>query len=122
MSGRYLFAGVSMACLLTVGLLGIAPMANAEGVGRTAKAGRIAGDTVIGSRHHSRRLRRFRSVKIHLPLGPTSVYYDYPYYYARGHYPTHIGGYVYYPYDSYRRYRAGRVHHGLFHRHKPHSD
>ena len=45
--------------------------------------------------------RRGRGPRIHLPIGPSSVYYDYPYYYSRGHYPTHIGGYVYYPYYYY---------------------
>ena len=30
-------------------------------------------------------------------------YYDYPYYYSRGYYPTHIGGYIYYPYYLYDR-------------------
>ena len=45
--------------------------------------------------------RRGPSVKIHLPLGPSHVYYDYPYYYSRGYYPTHVGGYTYYP--SYSR-------------------
>ena len=34
-------------------------------------------------------------------MGPSYVYYDYPYYYSRGHYPTHIGGYVYYALRNY---------------------
>jgi hypothetical protein len=98
-----------MACLLATGvfgfaLLGTAPVANAETVGPSAKTGRIAGNYLLHRRGPYK--RRFQSVKIHLPLGPTSVYYDYPYYYARGHYPTHIGGYVYYPYHAYRRYNA----------------
>lgn len=41
--------------------------------------------------------RRGRGPRIKLPIGPAYIYQDYPYYYARGHYPTHIGGYVYYP-------------------------
>jgi hypothetical protein len=41
------------------------------------------------------------------PIGPSYIYYDYPYYYSRGHYPTHIGGYVYYrPYYTRSRYRG----------------
>ena len=36
-------------------------------------------------------------------MGPSYIYYDYPYYYSRGHYPTHIGGYVYYPRNYYTR-------------------
>ena len=87
-----------MACLLALGFLGVARVANAEGGGPSLKTSRIAENNVI---ERKRRFKRFRSVKIHLPIGPTSVYYDYPYYYCRGHYPTHIGGYVYYPY-SYR--------------------
>ena len=42
---------------------------------------------------------RGRGPRIYLPIGPSYIYYDYPYYYSRGHYPTHIGGYVYYPYN-----------------------
>jgi hypothetical protein len=49
---------------------------------------------VLEGRH--RGYRRSGSQRIYLPVGPAYVYYDYPYYYSRGHYPTHIGGYVYY--------------------------
>jgi hypothetical protein len=78
----------------------MAPAANAEAGGLSSrKAGKIAaGDDV------PYRKRRIRNVRVHLPLGPTSIYYDYPYYYSRGYYPTHIGGYVYYPPRFYRRY------------------
>jgi len=41
--------------------------------------------------------RRASLVRIPLPLGPSYIYQDYPYYYSRGHYPAHIGGYTYYP-------------------------
>lgn len=41
---------------------------------------------------------RRRGVRIPLHLGPAYIYQDYPYYYSRGFYPTHIGGYVYRPY------------------------
>lgn len=99
MSSRHAFAATSMACLLAVGLFGIAPLANAEGVDRPPRAGKIAGDNAIETKRRFQ--RRYRTVKIHLPVGPSSVYYDYPYYYCRGFYPTHIGGYVYYP-KSYR--------------------
>lgn len=104
MSSRKLFALTLMAGLLAGGFLGIAPAAKAEGVGRSAKTGKIVGQHFLDAKRRYK--RRFQSVKIHLPLGPTSTYYDYPYYYSRGHYPTHIGGYVYYPYQSYRRYNA----------------
>jgi hypothetical protein len=119
MSSRHVLAGISMACLLAVGLLGTAPVANAEGVGPGAKSGKIAGKHLLEARRRYK--RRFQSVKIHLPLGPTSIYYDYPYYYARGHYPTHIGGYVYYPYQSYRRYNASHFGSRSLHRLRHHS-
>jgi hypothetical protein len=121
MSSRHLFAAIPMACLLAVGGLGIAPMADAETVRPSAKSGKIAGSHLLEARRRYK--RRFQSVKIHLPLGPTSIYYDYPYYYARGHYPTHIGGYVYYPYQSYRRYNASHFgHHRSLHRLRARSD
>jgi hypothetical protein len=85
-----------MACLLAVGLLGIPPVANAEPAGQSfLKPGKSATNNVTKIRP------RDRSPRIHLPRGPGYVYYDYPYYYCRGYYPTHIGGYVYYP-NSYR--------------------
>jgi hypothetical protein len=92
MSSRNLLASVLMACLLAVGFLGTAPMANAKSGGKAfLKPGKsIRGDVM-------RIKRRSRGLRIHLPVGPASVYCEYPYYYSRGHYPTHIGGYVYYP-------------------------
>jgi hypothetical protein len=88
-----------MTCSLAVALLGMAPAANAAASGGPSvlKAGKSTRSNVITVK------RRVRNVRIHLPIGPTSVYYDYPYYYCRGHYPTHIGGYVYYPYHYYHR-------------------
>jgi hypothetical protein len=84
-------------CSLSVGFGSIAPAANAESL----KPGKGAMNKFIESGRH------FRSAWIHLPIGPTSVYHDYPYYYSRGYYPTHVGGYVYYPYHHYRE-RARR--------------
>jgi hypothetical protein len=99
MSSRNLFASILMAGLLAVGFLGIAPAANAESVGQTVlKPGKSAGSNVVKIKRPGRR------VQIHLPIGPAYVYYDYPYYYSRGHYPMHIGGYVYYPHYYYRSY------------------
>ncbi len=98
MSSRDLLASIVMA-LLAVGFHGIAPAANAAPAGTPVlKRGEIARTNVIEIK------RRGRSPRIHLPVGPAYVYYDYPYYYSRGYYPTHIGGYVYYPYHYYRRY------------------
>jgi hypothetical protein len=90
---------VVMAGMLAVGFLGLAPLANAD-PGRESfrKPGKSAKNIVIEIK------RRGHGPRIHLPIGPSYVYYDYPYYYSRGYYPTHIGGYVYYPYVYYRRY------------------
>jgi hypothetical protein len=97
MNGRHLFAFFPMACLLALGVPGIAPVANAESGAQAAKPGKSVRHNVAGTK------RRFRSTRIHLPIGPGSVYHDYPYYYCRGYYPRHIGGYVYYPYAYYDR-------------------
>ncbi len=52
---------------------------------------------------HDVRHRR-RGARFYVPIAPNYSAYDYPYYDARGHYPTHIApGYMYYgrPYASY---------------------
>jgi hypothetical protein len=99
MSSQNLFASILMACLLAIGFLSIAQVANAADLaGRSyLKAGKSVRGHVITVKP-----RRY-GPRIYLPIGPGSVYCDYPYYYSRGHYPTHIGGYVYYPYN-YRSY------------------
>jgi len=102
MSRRNLFASIAMACLLGVGLLGTAPVANATAAGLSfLKPGENAATNVIGIKH------RGRGRRLYLPIGPSYLAYDYPYYYSRGFYPRHIGrGYVYYgyPYLSRKRY------------------
>lgn len=99
MSSRNLFASFLMACLLAAGTFGIAPVANAASAGMSLpKRGESARSYVIEIK------RRGRGPRIHLPRGPGYIYYDYPYYYSRGYYPTHIGGYVYYPYYSRNYY------------------
>jgi len=99
MSSRKSFASILMACLLAVGFLAMAPAANAADAGERnyLKAKKSVRNQVITVRP------RAHGPRIPLPIGPGSVYCDYPYYYSRGHYPTHIGGYVYYPYN-YRSY------------------
>jgi hypothetical protein len=98
MRSRSLFASILMPCVLAVGFVGIAPVANAKSGGQSVlKPGKSTRTNVIVIK------RRGRGPRIHLPVGPGSIYCDYPYYYSRGHYPTHIGGYVYYPYH-YRSY------------------
>jgi hypothetical protein len=103
MRSRTAPASIPAACLLVLGVLAGPPAANAESGGVSLhKRGKIAGPNA--------RLRSkgpVRRVRIHLPMGPSQVYNDYPYYYSRGYYPTHIGGYVYYPYSYYRRYCWG---------------
>ena len=99
MSSLNLLASIAMACLLAVGLLGIASVANAEPGGPSLlKLAKSANTSLIEIKG------RRRGPRIHLPLGPGSIYYDYPYYYSRGYYPTHIGGYVYYPSRYHRNY------------------
>jgi hypothetical protein len=85
-----------MPCLLAIGFLGIAPMTNDASAGKR-KPGVTARNYVLEMK------RSGRGPRIPLPMGPSSIYYDYPYYYSRGHYPTHIGGYVYYPRNYYTR-------------------
>jgi hypothetical protein len=99
MSCRNLFASILMACLLAAGFLGIVPMANAESVGQSfLKPGKSAGNNVIEIKN------RGRGPRLYLPIAPSYLYYDYPYYYSRGYYPTHIGpGFVYYGYPYYYR-------------------
>lgn len=94
MSSRNLFASMLMASLLAVGLAGAA-LAGPS----LLKPGASAGNNVIEIRD------RGRAPWPNLPIAPSYLAYDYPYYYNRGHYPTHIGpGYVYYGYPySYRR-------------------
>ncbi len=101
MSSRNLFASILMACLLTVGLGDLAPVAKATSVGQSfLKPGEIARKNVIEIK------QRGRSPWPNLPIAPSYRAYDWPYYYNRGHYPTHIGpGYVYYGYPYY--YRSG---------------
>lgn len=100
MSSRNWFASILMACLLTVGLGGLAPVANPASAGQSfMKPGESARNDVIEIKY------RGRGPWPNLPIAPSYLAYDYPYYYSRGHYPTRIGGpgYVYYGYPySYR--------------------
>ena len=85
-----LFASVLMACLWAVGFLGVASMTNAASAGQSSlKAGKSATNYVFDSRC------LIRDPRIYLPIAPSYIYYDYPYYYCRGHYPTHIRGFIY---------------------------
>ena len=96
MSSRNLFASILMACLLTVGLGGLSSAGQS-----ILKPGESARNNVTEIKH------RGRGPWPNLPIAPSYRAYDWPYYYRRGHYPTHIGpGYVYYGYPySYRSNR-----------------
>jgi hypothetical protein len=96
MSSRSLFASSLMAPLLAGCFLAIAPAATDASAGKL-KPGDSARSFALEMKH------RGRGPRIPPPMGPSSIYYDYPYYYSRGHYPTHIGGYVYYPRKYYTR-------------------
>jgi hypothetical protein len=98
-----------MACLLAVGFLAMAPAANAAPAGYSfAKAGESArnGESVSnGATEIKHRRRGRRGKRLQLPIVPYSAY-DYPYYYKRGYFPTHIGpGYMYYGYPYFYRMR-----------------
>jgi BA14K-like protein len=89
MSSRNVFASSVMACLLAIGLGGLAPVANAASAGQSfLNPGASVGTNLIEIK------RRGHSQRIY-PIVPY-IAYDYPYYYSRGYYPTHIGpGYIY---------------------------
>jgi hypothetical protein len=72
--------------------LGVGP--NAASAGQIVmKQGESAMSAVVAIKHRS------RSPWFYLPIAPSYLAYDYPYYYSRGRYPTHIPpGYVYYGY------------------------
>ena len=93
MSGRNVVASMVTACLLTAAL-GCGAV-DAASAGRfVLKSGEGAINNVIEIK------QRGRGPFFYLPIAPSSLAYDYPYYYSRGHYPTHIRpGYVYYGYQ-----------------------
>jgi hypothetical protein len=99
MSGRN-SSSVLMACLLALGSLAIAPVANAASVGPSfLNPGKDLANSVIEVKD------RGRVPRTYVPIAPSYRYYDYPYYYSRGYYPIHIRpGFIYYgyPYASYR--------------------
>jgi hypothetical protein len=101
MSSRNSVASLLMPCLLAVGFLGIASATNDASAGKSI---RKSGES--GRNYVLERKRRAHGARIRLPIGPSYLYYDYPYYYSRGHYPTHIVRYVYYP-SYYRSYDRG---------------
>jgi hypothetical protein len=105
-----------MASLLAAGSLGVAPAGHAMSLGQSLlKPGEGARSVVVEIKY------RGRGARFYPPIAPSYLYYDYPYYYSRGHYPTHIRpGFIYFgrPYSYYsrgyfprygaRRYKARR--------------
>ncbi len=102
MNGRNSFQSILMACSLAVGLGGLVAMAGAASAGPSfVKPGESAGNNVIEIK------QRGRGPLFYLPIAPSYLAYDYPYYYSRGHYPTHIRpGYVFYGYSLSTTTRA----------------
>lgn len=98
MSSRNLFASILMTCMPVVGLLGMVPAANAASAGAAfLNPGKNVRASVVQIKN------RDRGPRIYPPIAPSYLYYDYPYYYSRGYYPTHIGpGFVYYGYPYYK--------------------
>lgn len=108
MRNRMLIAAMLFACPLAAGS-GFSATAQAAPYGFSfARTGENAGGMVIKVK--KRRARRYR---LRRPISPSYLAYDYPYYFSRGHYPTHIGpGYIYYGvpylghYRGHGRYRS----------------
>ena len=92
MNSRSWFTSILMTCLLTISLGGLAPLANATSAGQSVlKRDQSAGNSATEVRY------RRRAPVMYVPVGPSYIFYDYPYYYSRGYYPTHIGPhYLYY--------------------------
>ena len=101
MSSWNRFAPVLMGCL-AVGMLGGAPEASAASAGQSVLK---LGNSVDNNLVEIKSLDRGGGQFIYTPIAPSYRYYDYPYYYSRGHYPTHIKpGFIYYgyPYSYYK--------------------
>jgi hypothetical protein len=98
---RYLFAISLIASSLAVGFFCFAPAADAAPAGPSVlKPGASAKNYVIEIKRRGRGPRAYPP-----PIAPAYIYYDYPYYYSRGHYPTHIGpGFIYFGYPYKPRY------------------
>ena len=100
---RNSFANMTMTCLLIAGLQVLGSATNVAFAWQLlpTPATKTASDVIEIK-------NRVRGPWPILPIAPSYLAYDYPYYYNRGHYPTHIGGpgFVYsgLPYT----YRAGR--------------
>ena len=101
MNSWNLLVSILASCLLMAGSVGLVPAAKAVSASQVfMKPGEDVKNSIVEIK------RRGRSLKIYTPIAPNYLYYDYPYYYSRGFYPTHIKpGFIYYghPYDYYTR-------------------
>jgi hypothetical protein len=108
MSSRNTFVPSLLAGLLAVGTIGVASVANAAGAGPLSLGpAKHTDNYVVEIGRRGGRDRGFIA-----PIAPSYLYYDYPYYYSRGFYPTHIKpGFIYYgrPYSYYKKYRRQRA-------------
>jgi len=106
MSSRNTVAPSLVAGLLAVGTISVASVANAASLPHLGPTKHVDSYVVeIGKRSGGG--RRFVA-----PIAPSYLYYDYPYYYSRGFYPTHIKpGFIYYghPYAYYKKHRRRSV-------------
>jgi hypothetical protein len=99
MINRKMFSSLLMTFLLGAGLGGISPSANAASAGQSLlNSAESAKNNVTEVRY------RGRGRRVHLPIGPSYIYFDYPYYYSRGYYPTHIAPRYVYDNSSYYGY------------------
>lgn len=103
MSGRTLCAFVPMALLLGIGVLGVAPRADAAATNQAlSQHGASTQSNVIEIK------QRWRGRPLYVPMVPYLAY-DYPYYYRRGFYPEHIGpGYIHYGHPYFYRKKYSR--------------
>lgn len=102
MTTRKLFASILAACLLVIGFLDIAPAANAVPALQSLRTAHESASSGVIEITYRGRARRYYPP----PIAPSYLYYDYPYYYSRGHYVTHIRpGFIYfgYPFPYYSR-------------------
>lgn len=113
MNSRILLASILAVCLVALGFIGFAPVANAAPAGQSLLNSNVnASNAVTEVKYRRKRGRRFykpvapRYGRFYAPIAPSYLAYDYPYYYSRGYYPTHIGpGYVYYGYPYFYHHR-----------------
>lgn len=104
MSSQVSLLSALIAGALAIGLLGAASATDGACAAQASSKHRGGARSYVLERRS-----RNRGMRIPLPMGPSQTYYDYQYYYARGYYPRHIGGYVYYPASFSRWYRASNA-------------